>query len=262
MLTVLTLSGSLAIVVAGLSLLVRPWAYHQLHVLSKRAETMIDVDAMAAGTFYTGQQGKRTIFLTRRDGPRAPAEDVFVQVRYSGHTEIISARHAYPLAQTTPDGGKEVDLDDTHVYEIGDDKGTSDQVLSAQSFVVNPSSAGNATPDESAVAARSLHLATSDTAADVAELQWRLSTPLSTLLLGMLGVPLSRVKPRQSKYSKFGMGVLIYSGYYLLCTSARTWVQRGVVAKFPGIWWAPALLSLVLLAAIYAPRLDFRFGRR
>ena len=261
MLAVLTVSGYLAVVVAGVSLLARPWAYRQLHALSKRAETMIDVDTMTAGTFYIGQQGKRVIFLTQRDGPGAPAQDVFVQVRYSDHTEIIFARHAYPLGQTTSGGGKEVVLDDTHIYEIGDDKGPPDQVLSAQSFVVNPSPAGKPAPDESAVAASTLHLAASDTPADIAEFQWRLSTPLSTLLLGMLGVPLSRVRPRQGKYSKFGMGVLIYSGYYLLCTSARTWVQHGVVAGFPGIWWAPVLLSLVLVAAIYAPRLEFRFGR-
>ena len=39
----------------------------------------------------------------------------------------------------------------------------------------------------------------SDNPEDIAELQWRLSTPLSTLLLALLGVLLSRTTPRQGK---------------------------------------------------------------
>jgi lipopolysaccharide export system permease protein len=76
-----------------------------------------------------------------------------------------------------------------------------------------------------------------------------------------LGIPLSRAKPRQSKYEKFGTAILIYSGYYLLCTSARTWVQHGVVAEFPGIWWAPTILALFLLITAVGPSLTFKFRR-
>ena len=107
---------------------------------------------------------------------------------------------------------------------------------------------------------RSLVLVVSHAPEDVAELQWRLSTPVSMLLLGLLGVPLSRAKPRQSKYAKMGTAILIYSGYYLLCTSARTWVQHGTMPSLPGIWWAPALLFLVLVAVASwpLPRLTFK----
>ena len=78
---VLALSGSLALAVAGLSLVVRPWAYERLHELSQRAEVTLDATTMEAGTFYVGQHGTRVIFLSHRDGPGAPAQDVFVQIR-------------------------------------------------------------------------------------------------------------------------------------------------------------------------------------
>src|SRR5215471_535995 len=101
-------------------------------------------------------------------------------------------------------------------------------------------------------------LLTSQRADDLAELQWRLSTPISTLLLGLLGVPLSRAKPRQSRYAKIAAAILIYSAYYLLCTSARTWVQHGAIGAFPGIWWAPALLAAFVAVASYSDELAMR----
>src|SRR5262249_56264241 len=98
--------------------------------------------------------------------------------------------------------------------------------------------------------------------ADTAELQWRLSTSWSTLLLGMLGVPLSRARPRQHKNAKVGIAILIYAGYYLFYESARTWVQNGVIPPFPGIWIAPALLALTLIFALLGPQFNRKSRRR
>ena len=57
------------------------------------------------------------------------------------------------------------------------------------------------------------------------------------------------------------MTILIYAGYYLLYESARTWVQNGLIPAFPGIWWVPALLALVLIVAGLGPRLALTWRR-
>src|SRR5258708_32206203 len=106
------------------------------------------------------------------------------------------------------------------MYEIGPDDEQLDGAMTAQGIIVDPNRRDDTPLEYSSVAASSARLAVSGAAADIAELQWRLSTPLSTLLLGMLGIPLSRARPRQRNYEKFGTAVLSYSGYYLLCTSA------------------------------------------
>jgi lipopolysaccharide export system permease protein len=82
---------------------------------------------------------------------------------------------------------------------------------------------------------------------------------VTTLLLGMLGVPLSRANPRQHRNTKVGIAILIYAGYYLLYESARTWVQIGVLPPFPGLWIAPASLVLVLIVALLEPPLGLRW---
>jgi lipopolysaccharide export system permease protein len=58
-----------------------------------------------------------------------------------------------------------------------------------------------------------------------------------------------------------GTAALIYSGYYLLFTSARTWVQQGTIPAFPGIWWVPALLASVVAIIWIQPYLGFELRR-
>jgi lipopolysaccharide export system permease protein len=251
---VLLLSGGLAVTVSCLSLVVRPWAYATSHVVSLRAAAMLNVNAMEAGTFYVGQDNGQVIFLTSRAGPGSPARGVFVERRLNGHTEVIFARHGIALP-ARPGGRRQVYLTDAHIYQLSAHNSRNDQILNAQGITLNPDSAVAGAPGYSPVAASTAHLAHSGAPRDIAELQWRLSTGISTLLLGLLGIPLSRSRPRQNKYAKFGPAILIYSGYYLLCTSARTWVEHGQIGRIPGLWWAPCLLALFLLAAIYEPAL-------
>ena len=251
---VLILSACLALVVGGLSLFVRPWANGRLHRLSGQAGTLLDVDAMEAGSFYLGHDGTRVIFITRRDGPHAPGREVFIKLRREDGIEIISAKLAYPLPRA-PGHRSEVYLRDAHIYKMDRVHGQADEVVEAQGITLSPDGHDTLAPDDSAIVTSSRRLASSRSSKDVAELQWRLSTPLSTLLLGLLGLPLSRRNAQQGRQSRFLAAILIYFGYYLLFTSARTWVQHGVVAGFPGIWWVPALLSLLVVTTLYRPGL-------
>ena len=255
---VLIIATSLAVTVSCLSLIVRPWAYATSHAITQHAAAMLNVNAMDAGTFYVGQDDRQVIFLTSRAGPDSTARDVFVERKLNGHTEVIFAKQGAPLP-AQPGGQRQVSLTDAHIYQLYPQNSRNDQILNVQSIALNPNNASASAPGYSPVAASTARLAGSSAPRDIAELQWRLSTGISTLLLGLLGMPLSRGRPRQNKYAKFGPAILIYSGYYLLCTSARTWVEHGEVSRIPGLWWAPCLLALFLLAAIYEPALCRRF---
>jgi lipopolysaccharide export system permease protein len=153
-------------------------------------------------------------------------------------------------------------LSGAHAYDIDSNGSGSDVVLNANDLTLHLPSPSVHAPEYSAIAASTAHLRFSDSAADVAEFQWRQSTCVTTLLLGMLGVPLSRARPRQHRNAKMGIAILIYAGYYLLYESARVWVQTGAIPAFPGLWIAPALLALVLLFALFEPRLGLGFRRR
>ncbi|HTJ62764.1 MAG TPA: LPS export ABC transporter permease LptF [Alphaproteobacteria bacterium] len=258
---VLTLAGSLALIVAFLSLVVRPWAYQLSHELTARAETMLSVDYMEAGTFYVGDKGNRVIFVEHRSGPKSPAKNIFVRTMHQGHPRIIYAEKANQKALEAGQDSADVLLNNAHVYDFVPQGHPDDSAMTVEEVTVPTGNRSIRAPEYASTAAGTFSLARSSQPQDIAELQWRLSTPISTLLLGLLGVPLSRAKPRQSRYSKIGTAILLYSGYYLLCTSARTWVQHGTVGSFPGIWWVPALLAVLVALASYSDLLKMSLRR-
>src|SRR5690606_23080080 len=88
-------------------------------------------------------------------------------------------------------------------------------------------------------------LLASDDPRDAAELQWRISSPLSLLVLGLLAVPLSRSSPREGRYSRVGVGLLIYIIYANMLSIARVWLERGLAPEWLGLWWVHALAALI-----------------
>ncbi len=107
-------------------------------------------------------------------------------------------------------------------------------------------------------AAPTISLSGSADPGDIAELQWRISTGFSTILLGLLGVPLGRTAPRRGKSVHVFQGVIIFAVYYNLTAVAKIWMEQGVVGSFPGIWWPQGLL-VILFVLLLKP---FRSGDR
>jgi lipopolysaccharide export system permease protein len=113
-------------------------------------------------------------------------------------------------------------------------------------------------------AASTLHLARSQAPSDTAELQWRFSTSLSTILLALLGIPLSRTTPRKGKYSKVAVAMLVFAFYYSLSTMVKILVTQGKIPTLPGVWWVQVLLAGLLFLLLLHPSQQFRpgMGRR
>jgi len=76
---------------------------------------------------------------------------------------------------------------------------------------------------------------------DVAEMQWRISTPVSAIVLMLLAVPLSRLRPRQGRFGKIGVAILVYFLYSRLLVSGRTWIETSTMPTYVGLWWVHAI---------------------
>ncbi len=84
-----------------------------------------------------------------------------------------------------------------------------------------------------------------------AELQWRLSIPLSAFLLSLLALPFSYVRPRQGRYSSLFPAILIYIVYMNLLFVARNWVEQKVIPTSLGLWWVHGLFILILAGLLF-----------
>lgn len=82
-----------------------------------------------------------------------------------------------------------------------------------------------------------------------AELQWRISLPLSVFILTLLAVPLSYVRPRQGRFAQLIPALLLYIVYADFLFMGQAWLQKGVVNPVIGMWWVHGLM-LIIAAAI------------
>jgi lipopolysaccharide export system permease protein len=97
-----------------------------------------------------------------------------------------------------------------------------------------------------------------------AELHWRIALPTMSLVLTLLAVPMARLRPRQGRYSRVWLAILLYFVYSNLISAGKVWLARGQSPEFLGLWWTHIAVALLALAFIAGPRTwtNFRLRHR
>ena len=88
-----------------------------------------------------------------------------------------------------------------------------------------------------------------------AELHWRIALPTMCLVLTLIAVPLARLRPRQGRYSRVWLTIVVYFAYSNLVSAGRVWLARGTIPEFLGLWWTHAAIVLLALGFIAGPRM-------
>jgi lipopolysaccharide export system permease protein len=91
-----------------------------------------------------------------------------------------------------------------------------------------------------------------------AELQWRIAMPVMCMVLALLAIPLSRLRPRQGRYDRIWIAILVFFFYFNLISTGKTWIARGRVPPVLGLWWVHVVMGLVVLLVIMGPELAAR----
>jgi len=86
---------------------------------------------------------------------------------------------------------------------------------------------------------------------DIAQLQFRASSPIMALILTLLAVPMSRLRPRQGRYARVGFAIVVYVVYANLVAASKVWVEKGQLPPAIGVWWVHILLLGFGLYLIY-----------
>ena len=83
-----------------------------------------------------------------------------------------------------------------------------------------------------------------------AELQWRLSQPITVLILSIIGVFLGKVSPRGGNGVNLLIGVIVFMLYYNGLLVAKSAIELGQIDSIIGLWGVH-LLMVVLLLFLY-----------
>jgi lipopolysaccharide export system permease protein len=236
----------LAVLIGLFSLFVRPWAYGMSYEIKARAEAASEIDRIGAARFYSFEESGRTVFVKTVSGEGEQLGGVFIRSRKNDDLQVITSATGQ-LAYDARPGFHQLVLHDANVYKRVADGPDVFVELGTFSLWIpagQPDPVGYKTKSSDI-----FQLGKSGDTVDTAELQWRISTPVSALLLALLAIPLSRSRPRQGQYARILIAVVIYALYFNLIDVSRTWVEQGTASN---IWWAPGLLSL-LVVVLYVP---------
>jgi lipopolysaccharide export system permease protein len=238
-----TLTFALAAALSWLALVETPRAAQRIDDIQYRAEQSTELTGIAPGQFTSPDAGETVLYA--RDVVGDELHDVFWQEPRGERVVVILA--ARGVRQVDADTGAQAFvLYDGRRYEGVPGERAFD-VLAFDDIRVPVRSEQRKERVEVIAAKPTSALLGSSSVADRAELQWRLSMPLSVMVLALLAVPLSRSSPREGRYGRLGVGLLIYIIYASWQAIARVWMEREVVPEWMGMWWVHALLLAVAL---------------
>jgi len=194
----------------------------------------------------------RTVVYARGVAPDGELQDVFIKRGLGNTVEATVARRARMVVAS--DG-----LSQTILLRDGErlegTPGSANWRIVRFGLQSIPLVLPSAKPDY----VRSSELATagllgSANPAERAELQTRISWPLMTLVLALLALPLGRLRPRQSRFARVWIAVLLFALYANVLQVAALWLERGVTPPPLGLWWVHGLAAALVWAALAAPR--------
>jgi lipopolysaccharide export system permease protein len=234
-----------AALVTILSLYIRPWSFGKVYRLKAQAQSDFDISQMEGGQFYEIESVNLVIFAENVNHSKNRAEQVFVSSRDNNNYQIIFAQRVYQRLDPIS-GSKLLLLQDGYMYEF-EQSGDEGRITEFQKWILRLAPQEVIPKRYRRKAASTAHLMQSDNLEDIAELQWRLSTPLSTLLLALLGVLLSRTTPRQGKYAKVMVAFMVFAVYYPMSVVTKNWVEKGAINPLPGIWAVQVALAALII---------------
>ena len=89
-----------------------------------------------------------------------------------------------------------------------------------------------------------------------AELQWRLSQPITVLILSVIGVFLGKASPRRGKGVNLLIGIIVFMLYYNGLLVAKSAIELGQIDSIIGLWGVH-LFMIILILLLYR----FRQGK-
>lgn len=270
-LLMLTLGASLVVLVfmAVVSLSLAPWGVRNTEQLKKNQEQLTEIDLIVAGQFQTFSGGERVTYAERTDNITSVGRqlrNVFVALTDSEADangeppRIILAETARPEidAQT---GARFMRMENVLQYDgVPGAADFSVAQFDAQMILLPDATEFEEILEEETLA--TLELFGSDAPERQAELQWRLSIILLIPVITLIAVPMSRVDPRQGRYSKLFPAALIYAAYFLLLQYSRDLVAEGELNALVGVWWVHALFIAVGVFVFRFPDIAHYFASR
>lgn len=242
---------------AYLALQVGPWAEATSADLRTSARQEAQFGSFDAGRFKVTQGGEGVFYSERTDDALERMEIVFLARNLGDRIEVVYAPEAEQITDGTT-GERLLVMREGHRYiGVPGEAGFVSATFEEHGLPVRVEGQRPARVRTEALPTSAL--LGSDDPEERAQLQWRLSTPISVLVLLVLAMPLSRSAPRQGRYGRIIVAILAYFVYSNLLGSSEVWLEKDRIPAWLGMWWVH-LLALIVGGLLLAQQLGFRWS--
>ena len=232
----------LTLLLAILVIFVSPWLEEHDTALRREIKQRPEAAGIPAGEFVSSGNAKRnyTALAESIDPTHTVMERFFIRVM-DGNKEIVIWARSAVLFIDSGSGERLLQIRDGYRYESDPQQGGMTVIRFGEHSIRIPLRTSS---DNSRLPAIPfMQLWQQNDNSSQAEWQWRVAVILSAPLLALLAFPLSHTAPRQGRYSKIALAILIYALYASLLSTIRGLIERGDFPAIPGLWWIHLLLA-------------------
>jgi len=253
---VLIFALPLVAMIAVLSLFLSPWAVDKSEGFRRRMDNRDELARVAPGVFRETSNGDRVFFVEEIAGDQTNVQNVFISQMQQGRLGILTSKRGFK--ETAANGDRFVVLLDGRRYE-GTPGSAAYRVMGFERYAIRIETHEGQTEQISTKALPTSSLIEQRSNASRAELLWRISLPLSALILALLAIPLSFVNPRASRSINLVFALLTYMVYSNMVSIVQAWVSQGRI-RFETAWWVVHAGMLIVLLILFWRRLRVGAG--
>ena len=239
----------LVLAITVLSLFVSPWALSQSAEYKGNLETRRDAGQVTPGAFQESSSGERVIFVEGVSEDERFVRNVFVSSMQNQLLGVTMAATGHQ--EFAENGDRFIVLQNGRRYEM--QPGSPEfRIMEYARYAVRVETKEARGIEKTPRNTPTLDLIGNDSRAYQAELLWRISMPVSAIILALLAIPLSFVNPRAGRSANFLLALLGYLVYNNMMTVGQAWVASGRISFVAG------LLGIHLFMFCLLPLLFFR----
>jgi len=243
---VLVMALGFAVVVGVLSFYLAPVASNLIARIKQDDTARYDVAAVTPGIFNeiarSGQQEGGVYYAEGMDG-EGEMRQVFVATTHLGRHGVLVARTGREVTDADS-GDRFLALRDGVRYDGQPGQGDY-RILDFEGYNIRidiPPATLKHTPF---YAMSTAQLLTERNKGAHAQWHWRISKPLSILVLTLFALVFAYTNPRQGRYYSLFVAIIAYFLYSNLLGVGDALLKRGKIAPGLGLWWVHALFLLL-----------------
>jgi len=242
------LAVPVAAAVGVTSLWLSPAALRTSQAMIEAANKSLLVAGLEPGRFVEIPGRNGVVYISQMDDDGRRFRRLFVHNERDGRIDVVTAQ-AGELYQESQ--GEERYLRLTDGFRVEGELGSD--AFRMMRFAGNDIRVPDAEPGHVGRAEQRMttrELVRIDAPQERAELHWRLATPLATLVLALLALPLAHSPPRSARYGRILVALLGYVVYLNLLALGRALIASGTLPVWLGLWWVhlpAAAIALYLL---------------